>query len=345
MASSAVAASEDVRSAVRVCRTAANAKAAASSAAYTAQQACETGTFASIDEARAAQTRASIAQSHAIHAAVVEHEAKTVKRRATLALAHDVKCWNVHRKREMLLSCISYARSQHEATRRAVDAWSSLRDGFIGAPLVPSTSHGGSSVALSGVESTPVTVEPSVQASRVMDEDFEEATATIYRDVAIAATGGTASIVAVAHQALDVASIDEAVQPEKERAFENSADTPFHSDMALPFATAAPIPEEGGEDVASMGPGGRVKEGCRRGDRGRISRSTSDIDRNGDGDEKLSSSMQSLIDGLMSWGGQEAEEDHFALPEGMAASIAYEESAALGASSVSTRTPSSTEIA
>ena len=37
--------------------------------------------------------------------------------------------------------------------------------------------------------------------------------------------------------------------------------------------------------------------------------------------------MQSLVDGLMSWGGGfDAEEDHFALPVGMAASIALEES-------------------
>ncbi|CAB9513367.1 expressed unknown protein [Seminavis robusta] len=137
LANSAVSAAEDVRSAVRAARTAENAKAAASAAAYAAQSTCDAGGFPSIDEARAAQTRASIAQSHAFHAAVVEHEAKAVKRRATLALAHDVKCWNVHRKREMLQACVSHARSQLEATRRAVDAWSCLRDGFIGSTVIP----------------------------------------------------------------------------------------------------------------------------------------------------------------------------------------------------------------
>ena len=115
LANSAVSAAEDVRSAVRAAKTAENAKAAASAAAYAAQSACDAGGFPSIDEARAAQTRASIAQSHAFHAAVVDHEAKAVKRRATLALAHDVKCWNVHRKREMLKACLAHARSQHEA--------------------------------------------------------------------------------------------------------------------------------------------------------------------------------------------------------------------------------------
>ena len=60
LASSAVTAAEDVRAAVRVAKTAANARAAASSAALTAQTACEKGEFANLDEARAAQTRASI---------------------------------------------------------------------------------------------------------------------------------------------------------------------------------------------------------------------------------------------------------------------------------------------
>ena len=139
MAHSAVSAAEDVRSTVRAARTACNAKLAAVNAAHMAQEVCEKGQFANINEARAAQTRSSIAQSHAIHATVVEHEAKTVKRRATLALAHDVKCWNAHRKREILKICLAHAKSQHEATRRAVDAWSCLRDGFVGSTIIPST--------------------------------------------------------------------------------------------------------------------------------------------------------------------------------------------------------------
>jgi hypothetical protein len=62
LASSAVLAAEDVRAAVRASRTALNARATASSAALSAQQACKKGEFSSIDDARAAQTRASIAQ-------------------------------------------------------------------------------------------------------------------------------------------------------------------------------------------------------------------------------------------------------------------------------------------
>jgi len=42
--------------------------------------------------------------------------------------------------------------------------------------------------------------------------------------------------------------------------------------------------------------------------------------------EALTSSMQSLVNGLMNWGGQYDSEEDFALPTGMAASIAMQES-------------------
>jgi hypothetical protein len=44
--------------------------------------------------------------------------------------------------------------------------------------------------------------------------------------------------------------------------------------------------------------------------------------------------MQSLVDGLMNWGGQYDDEEDLALPTGMAASIALEESCALGSQKV-----------
>jgi len=97
LASSAVAAAKDVRKAVRVACTASNAKGAASAAVFAVQNVCDNRGFSSIDAARAAQTRASIAQSHAIHVPVVEHEANSVKRHVELELANDVKCWNIHR--------------------------------------------------------------------------------------------------------------------------------------------------------------------------------------------------------------------------------------------------------
>ena len=311
LASSAVSAAEDVRSTVRAARTAAGAKAAASTAALAAQNACETGTFASIDEARAAQTRASMTQSHAIHAAVVEHEAKTAKRRATLALAHDVKCWNKHRKQEILETCLKYARSQHEATRREVDAWSCLRDGYVGSSIFPST-----------------------QARRVLPKPTpevfdDEPTATIYGNADDSETNQV--IVAVEHDLLKIQS---------------SSSSSSNSDMIsspepetiLPLVVASPIPEEGEETNKDFGESSYSQSTTKLNASQRssvsnstsqrslsISKSKSELE-----DEALTSSMQSLVDGLMNWGGQYDEEEDFALPTGMAASIALEESAVIG---------------
>ena len=58
------------------------------------------------------------------------------------------------------------------------------------------------------------------------------------------------------------------------------------------------------------------------------SQSRSKLD--GGDDEPMTSSMQSLVNGLMTWGGQYDSEEDFALPTGMAASIALEESAIFG---------------
>ena len=45
------------------------------------------------------------------------------KRRATVALACDVKVWNVHRKREIQKSCLNFVQAQVESSCSAVSAW------------------------------------------------------------------------------------------------------------------------------------------------------------------------------------------------------------------------------
>ncbi|KAL7575746.1 hypothetical protein ACA910_003078 [Epithemia clementina (nom. ined.)] len=337
LAHSAVGAAEDVRSAIRASRTAANAKAAADAAAMSAQSACGNGNFATMEEARAAQTRLSIAQSHAIHAAVVDHEAKSVKRRATLALAHDVKYWNVHRKRELLKSCLSFARFQHEATRRGVDAWSTLRDGFIGTPLVPTTQDRRSpssprehrtSSAQEHQRSTSVFERPATDHDEVVATIFESSD-TGDRPLIIAsehslfsppATFTTPSCTAEDLENSETLIYGDPFSGTVEADAESVKSAEFcesefcEHGLILPFATASPIPEEQEEAVDSS-----VYH--------RLSRSETR------GDEILSASMQSLVEGLMSWGGGlDADEEHMALPAGMAASIVMEESAAFSAS-------------
>lgn len=418
LASSAVSAAEDVRATVRAFRTASNARATASSAALSAQLVCEKAEFATMEDARAAQTRSSIAQSHAIHAAVVEHEAKTIKRRATLALAHDVKTWNIHRKREMLRSCIAYAKAQHEATRRAVDSWSSLRDGFIGAAMAPATvdrRHHVSPTPMSSLERRRPQIEP------------DEVTATIFEH-SIQITQQQA-IMAVEHNILSSlgnqtpteisSSSIEVQEPEtflpvaetasylddnrlQEPCFNQFAisDIPFYSQDALPRAPEIfescsfeleprlyqALPSDTSSTLIALGPNvpkgpelcfeqdhedvfdatealtsgmnenkesfdkvdssisaeaGNIFDDDAVGDLVEFRRGFSKQDVNvvHSNEEKLSESMQSLVDGLMTWGydnpngGFEAEEVHFALPAGMATAIALEGSDAIGSDS------------
>lgn len=394
LASAAVAAAEDVRAAVRASRTAANARATASSAALSAQQACEKVEFATMDDARAAQTRSSIAQSHAIHAAVVEHEAKTVKRRATLALAHDVKTWNIHRKREMLRSCISYAKSQHEASRRAVDSWSSLCDGFIGTTIAPTTVDRRQVIAHT----------PPPSERRIPQIEPDEVTATIFDNFDDVSQP---TILALDNNGLSANNTD-FFSMDYARSIESRQPETF-----LPFAEASPIPEEVEEveshtvqnrfeaenlcdptmqpftdteidhdlpDIAqyicqgndnevdnipeNVSRGSKIVDNAASGTDLAIDGKdsplhTADLIQNvyedvvGDlidfskgsnryetsisnsNEEVLSESMQSLVVGLMNWGGGfEAEEEHFALPAGMATAIALEGSGAIGESSL-----------
>jgi len=283
-----------VRSTVRAARTAANAKAAADSAAFAAQNACDAGNFQNIDEARAAQTRSSIAQSHAIHAAVVEHEANTAKRRAALALAHDVKCWNVHRKRELLRTCLSYARSQHVASRRAVDAWSCLRDGFVGSSTVPFTE------TRSRVQPQPEQQEP--EATAVI---FHETT-TATPDNSVPDVQNETKITAVDHDLLATPVFSEF-----------GLDKPGSSESEheeVPMVEAAPVTSVDVDDAFGL-PDEIAK----------------DVSQETEGEDPLSASMQSLVDGLMSWGGQYAAEEDLNLPSGMATSIVMKESNALNA--------------
>lgn len=132
LAFSAVAAVTEVRDAVKASHTASRAKSAAFAAADKAKKAYESCDHSSSKEkVQHTQTEASTAQSHAIHATVVEYEANIAKKRSAVSLAQDVKSWNIHRKRELLRTCVQVAKSQQEACRKAADAWESLREGLI----------------------------------------------------------------------------------------------------------------------------------------------------------------------------------------------------------------------
>lgn len=329
LASSAVSAAEDVRSTVRAARTAANAKAAADSAAFAAHNNCD-GSFASIDEARAAQTRASIAQSHAIHAAVVEHEANTAKRRTALALAHDVKCWNVHRKRELLSSCLAYAKSQHVATRRAVDSWSCLRDGYLGSTLILE-GRIQTSTSRRDPERSSASARPVIPAMTGLMEE-EDPVAQIYSEIApgMESAIGAPTIEAVDHYILSTPPVEPRSQLETKLSEETSKPLAAIEEEVLaipPIVDAAPILEDASPHTSFLAQstilGTAVLDSLPLPPASEVGTSSKSPEEPNESNP-LSESMQSLVDGLMSWGGQYDSEDDLNLPMGMAASIVLE---------------------
>ena len=136
LASSAAKAANEVHNAVKASHTASNAKRAAERAAKRASDVCETSTFSTIEDASQAQRQASDTRSQAIHAAVVEYEANTAKRQATVALARDVKCWNVHRKQELITSCLSFVQSRRNYAQESKEIWEGLRDSLLQSPSI-----------------------------------------------------------------------------------------------------------------------------------------------------------------------------------------------------------------
>lgn len=261
-----------------------------------------------------------------------------MKRRATLALAHDVKCWNAHRKREILQTALSYAKSQHEATRRAVDAWSCLRDGYVGSTIIPSTQ----------ARRAP----PPKPRSDIFSSD--DAETTIYaRDND---SDEQPTIIAVDHELLR--------QSAGSLSIPNEGPGGVEPETLLPLVVASPIPEEDDDELGSSrgaldefgldsephatasfaqtrssstfsgtGSGTAAHPKASMSQQGCGSGSYKPTTQSEDDNEILTSSMQSLVDGLMNWGGQYDEEEDLALPTGMAASIALEESGVLGSHS------------
>jgi len=132
LATSALNAAIEVRGAVKSSRTASRAKTAALSAAKKAQEICITlDRSTPSEEIQLAQANASKTQSQAIHAAVVEYEANIAKKRAAVSLAHDIQCWNLHRKKCIFDSCYEMALLQNNICHKTANMWENLRDGLI----------------------------------------------------------------------------------------------------------------------------------------------------------------------------------------------------------------------
>jgi hypothetical protein len=255
---------------------------------------------------RSLQTRASIAQSHAIHAAVVEHEASVVKRRSTLALAHDVKTWNMHRKREILRSCISFATSQHEASRRAVDAWSSLKNGFLGSTMNPSAVERRPVPSTVSINAREISTAPTIVDAKPSVEPGE-VTTTIYNGMEEC---NQQRIIAVDHSDLLLGS----------RGGGDSSALSDAYNFSLPFAQADLV-VSASDSVMSESAFQNMEAPHLGNAGGRSMMNLQDVSAHPVQSEILSSSMQSLVDGLMTWGGGFETEEDFGLTGKMATSF------------------------
>lgn len=146
LASSAVTAANEVRCTVHASQTAACAKEAADSAYKRAAEYLDT--IIETDESEVVQAKVATLKQQAIHSAIVEYETLSAKHNSSTALAHDVRTWNVHRKREVFSACWDIATSQQKASNHFAQAWEQLRDGFMDHfPLMDiSTSQSSSSI-------------------------------------------------------------------------------------------------------------------------------------------------------------------------------------------------------
>ena len=67
-----------------------------------------------------------MSQSHAVHAAVINHEAFVAKRKAAMALAHDIRYWNSCRKKELMGACLQSAQSHLKASKMLLTSWENM---------------------------------------------------------------------------------------------------------------------------------------------------------------------------------------------------------------------------
>jgi hypothetical protein len=131
LAGSSKLASKAVTGAVDAARVAKKAKQTAEGAVHQALSELSTDIYKTPDEIEKQKEDVVRLRMQSLHAAVVEHETAVAKRNAAVSLANDVMHWNSHRKRSLLDACVSMVRSQLSANEEDLKAWCQLRDGIL----------------------------------------------------------------------------------------------------------------------------------------------------------------------------------------------------------------------
>jgi hypothetical protein len=134
LASASMTSSKAVAGAIEAFRVAKKAKQTAESAMHQALGELSTDIYKTPDETEKQKETLVKLRMQSLHAAVVEHETAIAKRKAAISLANDVKYWNSHRKQSLLGACINMTRTQLSSIQEDLKAWTQLRDGILSSP-------------------------------------------------------------------------------------------------------------------------------------------------------------------------------------------------------------------
>ena len=352
LASSAYSASKDVCRAVEVAQTASRAKQTADTAVQNAIDA-EKETCATDEEAEVLHKRVTSSKTQALYAAVVHQKASSAKRRSVVSLANDIKYWNAHRKHELLKTCLDVVKEQRRSAEDNMNAWKHLKGGLLDSRQIFGTSEVqlDTNEKISGEEI--VISEPTGEQIDYFDDPTSSATVElgdsaceciqITGNLVESFTGGGFTVErnlmndvqldyftpSASHNGdlvLDAPSpsksgdgddwapnpssphlIHDSLNDEKVNVLGDFEDNRYFTDNFSQHS------ETGNHDVEA------TRFDCKSYEGGKKT------------NQEMTDSMQSLVDGLLTWGGNwEAEEDlGLALPRGMAASLALEESGIL----------------
>ena len=316
LASSAVSSTAEVRDALKASRTATRAKTAAFAAAEKAKSAYEScDNSSSKEELQSSQANAFATQSQAIHATVVEYEANLSLKRASVSLAHDVKCWNVHRRKELLQTCIQFAKSQKEACKKASDAWLSLRDGLIESEYRPLTTVGLDALMDVDVDKTPSVISNQYEWNLEESGDSGEA----LEHSAARELNNSVESAPSSHSGVFVSKDSFSSHREEEIDQEEDVYDVTPSDLNVDYDYFA-YRQDAIHDDSSGACGNSIEsenedfEQSSATSKNEAGESQIKFETNDDQDEDAgsmssSTSMQSLIDGLMSWGEDDGRPD------------------------------------
>jgi hypothetical protein len=331
LANAAYSASKDVCGAVEAARTASRAKHTADIAATNAIQAekdeKETG-----EEAKMLQERVSRSQMQALHAAVVEHEALAAKRRSVISLANDVKYWNTHRKRDLIKACSRVVKEQASAAAQNLNAWTQLRDGLLASTSIFDVGQKNQRDA-SRFEQNPLADANVVQESQSEISNEEQMPR---ENIVVAATVQDYFSPQISQQDDEILFSPSLSQHDDELLPPIDGETSIpcrdvqqsissFSEDALVFSDALSSSALSHDSIDVCEPDQELggDSDSKNSERGMMMNEDVDVK------DDMTESMQSLVDGLLTWGGggnwEVEDELGLTLPKGMAASLAMEE--------------------